>query len=83
MTLLKKDEGVRMAVDYREVNMKLEPTANQLPYHPFQFQRLDGQQFFAKFDNLWGYHQVRLAEDSSKVCYHYSMGSISLFGMPI
>ena len=30
----KKDGGIRMAVDYREVNMQLEATANQLPYQP-------------------------------------------------
>ena len=35
----KKDGGIRMAVDYREVNMQLEATANQLPYQP---QRLGG-----------------------------------------
>ena len=56
-----------MAVNYREVNMQFEPTANQLPYQPSFFQRLDGHQIFAKVDNLWGYHQLRLAEDSSKI----------------
>ena len=63
----KKDGGIRMAVDYREVNMQLESTANQLPYQPTLFQRLGGQRFYAKVDNLWGYHQLRLTDDSSKV----------------
>jgi len=36
----KKDGGIRMAVDYHEVNMQLEATANQLPYQPTLFQRL-------------------------------------------
>ena len=63
----KKDGGIRMAVDYREVNMQLESTVNQLPYQPSLFQRLGGQQLFVKVDNFWGYHQLRLAEDSSKV----------------
>ena len=54
-----------MAVDYRDVNMQLEPTANQLPYQSSLFQRLGGQQFFAKVYNLWP--RLRLAEDSSKV----------------
>ena len=31
---------IRMAVDYREVNMQLEATANQLPCQPTLFQRL-------------------------------------------
>ena len=51
-----------MAVDYREDNMQLESTANQLPHQPSLFQQL-----FAKVDNLWGYHLFRLSEDSSKV----------------
>ena len=33
----KRDGGIRMAVDYREVNMQLEATANQLPYQPTFF----------------------------------------------
>ena len=33
-----KDGGIRMTVDYREVNMQLETTANQLPYQPTLFQ---------------------------------------------
>ena len=37
-----KDGGIRMAVDYREVDMQLEATSNQLPYHPTLFQRLEG-----------------------------------------
>ena len=41
----KKDGGIRMAVDYREVNMQLEATANQLPYQPTLFQRLGGSVF--------------------------------------
>ena len=32
----KKDGGICVAVDYREVNMQLEATANQLPYQPVQ-----------------------------------------------
>ena len=63
----KKDGGIRMAVDYREVNLQLETTANQLPYQPTLFQCLGGQTYFAKVDNLWGYHQLKLAENSSKV----------------
>ena len=31
------------------------------------FQQLGGQLYYAKVDNLWGYHQLRRTEDSSKV----------------
>ena len=47
--------------------MQLEATANQMPYQPTLFQRLGGKRFYAKVDNLWGYHQLRLTGDSSKV----------------
>ena len=59
--------------------MQLEPRANQLPHQPSLFQRLGGQPIFAKVDNLWGYHQLRL-EDSSKVT---AIITPSLFRMPI
>jgi len=56
-----KGWGIRMAVDNREVNMPLETTPNQLPYQPTLF-LMFGTHLFAKFDNLWGYHQLKLAE---------------------
>ena len=56
-----------MAVDYREVNLQLETTANQLLYQPTLFQCLGGQTYFAMVDYLWGYHQLKLAENSSNV----------------
>ena len=38
------------------------------PYQPTLFQCLGGQNYlFCKEDNLWGYHQLKLAKDSSKV----------------
>ena len=36
----KKEGGIRMAVDYREVNLQLDGTANQLPYKAMLFQKL-------------------------------------------
>ena len=54
----KKDGGIRMAFDYREVNMQLENTANQLQYQPTHFQCLGGQNYFAK-----------VGEPSVKACW--------------
>ena len=51
----KKDGGIRIAVDYREVNMQLQATANQSPLAYF-ISMIGGQRFYAKVDNLWGYH---------------------------
>jgi len=55
----KKYGGIRMAVDYREVNMQLETTANQLSYLPTLFQCFGGQNYFAKVYNLWGVSPVK------------------------
>ena len=63
----KKDGGIRMAVDYREVNMQLEATVNQLLLSTYFVSEIGGQRFYAKVDNLWGYNQLRLTDDSSKV----------------
>ena len=54
----KKESGIRMAVDYLEVNQYFRASANQLPYQDMVFQQLGGQQYHAKVDNLWGYHQL-------------------------
>jgi len=72
----------RMAVDYREVNMQLEATANQLPYQPTFFQILSRQPFYAKMDNIWGYHQLRLTEDSSIVTAIINPWGVIDFGVP-
>ena len=63
----KKEGGIRMVVDYREVNLQLDGTANQLPYQPMLFKKLGGQKYFAKVGNQWRYHQLRLEDESSKV----------------
>jgi hypothetical protein len=62
----KPDGSIRMAVDYREVNTFIRGTANQLPFQPLLFQTMGGSRYFAKMDNLWGYHQLRLSENSTK-----------------
>jgi len=59
--------GIRMAVDYREVNQHLNVSANQLPYQDMLFQQLGGPQYYTTVHNLWGYHQLRLDKESSKV----------------
>ena len=48
----KKEGGIRMAVNYREVNQFLKVSANQLPYQDMLFQQLGGQVYYAKVDNL-------------------------------
>jgi hypothetical protein len=49
------------------VNQQLDTTAKKLPYQNSLFQQLGHQRYLAKLDNLWGYHQLRLGEKSSKI----------------
>ena len=41
MMVHKKDGGILIAVNYREVNKQLQSTANQLPYQPSLYHRLE------------------------------------------
>ena len=45
----KQDGGICMNDDYREVNMQLESTANQLPHQPILFQRLGIYSFMLRW----------------------------------
>ena len=56
-----------MAVDYPEVNKHLPVLTNQLPNQDMLFQQLGGQQYYTKKDSLWGYYQLQLDKESSKV----------------
>ena len=56
-----------MAVDYPEMNQFLRVSVNQLPYQDKLFQQLGGQLYYAKVDTLWGYHQFKLDQQSSRV----------------
>ena len=63
----KKEGEIRIKVYYREANQHLRASANQLPYQDMLLQQLGGQKYYAKMDNLWGYHELRLDKESSKV----------------
>jgi hypothetical protein len=75
----KKDGGIRMAVDSRKVNQQLVTTADLLPFQETLFHALRGQKYFAKVDNLWGYHQLHLEEESSKVTAVFTPGGVFRF----
>ena len=68
LVIVHKKEGcVRMAVDYWEVNRFSRVSATQLPYQDMIFQLLVGQLYYVKVDNLWGYHQLKLNQQNSRV----------------
>ncbi|NJO65355.1 MAG: hypothetical protein HC836_46865 [Richelia sp. RM2_1_2] len=69
LVIVKKPDGnIRLAVDYRELNAVIKPTANQLPYQKLLFSTLANQKYFAKIDNLYGYYQLGLTERAKKYC---------------
>lgn len=63
----KRDGTIRIAVDYRHLNDNLIPFAGAIPDMKSMFQYLAGNRFFAKLDNLWGYHQLRIAEEDQEL----------------
>ena len=64
----KPDGNIRLAVDYRELNSVIKPTANQLPYQKLLFSTLANKKYFAKIDNLYGYYQLKLTERAQRYC---------------
>ena len=64
VVVVKPDGSIRLAVDYRELNSNIKYTASQIPNMKSKFPLLSGQQYFAKMDNLFGYHQWRVSPDS-------------------
>jgi hypothetical protein len=64
----KPDGKIRLAVDYRQLNQIIHPTAHQLPFQQTLFECLAGNRYYAKLDNLYGYHQLPLTENAQKLC---------------
>lgn len=63
LVIIKKPDGdLRIAVDYRELNAQLSPFAGSIPDVHALFPYLAGKAYYAKLDNLSGYHQLRVAE---------------------
>ena len=64
VVVTKPDATIRLAVDYRELNENIKYTATQIPNMKSRFPYLTGKQWYAKVDNLFGYHQLKVAEES-------------------
>ena len=62
----KKDGSIRMAVDYRRLNEVVLPYAGGIPDMKSLFKYLAGKKYFAKFDNVSGFHQLKVEENSRK-----------------
>jgi len=59
----KTDGTIRMTTDFRDLNLNIKYTANQIPNMRAKFPFLAGMQWFVKIDNLFGYHQLPVAPE--------------------
>ena len=60
----KPNGGIRVCIDLREVNKGLVLDHFSLPNYKELFPCLQGMKYFSKLDNLWGYLQWRVSEES-------------------
>jgi RNase H-like domain found in reverse transcriptase/Reverse transcriptase (RNA-dependent DNA polymerase)/Integrase zinc binding domain len=60
----KPDGNIRLAVDYREFNEACVAHAGTIPANKLMFPVLAGKKFYAKMDNLWGFNQLPVHENS-------------------
>jgi hypothetical protein len=61
--VIKPDGNIRLAVDYRALNEVLEPYGGTLVNMKSLFPYLANKVYFAKLDNLWGYHQLNVVPE--------------------
>ena len=66
----KKDNSIRLCVDYRQLNSVSEKDAHPLPRIEDSLDALEGATFFSTLDMTSGYHQVEVAmEDRDKTAF--------------
>jgi hypothetical protein len=86
----KKDKGLRLCVDYRQLNVVTIKNMYPLPRINILFDQLAGAQVFSKIDRRSGYHQIKIRdEDIPKTAfsmryrhYEYLVMSFGLMNAP-
>ena len=79
----KKDGKLRLCLDFRGLNNQTVKDKYPLPRDQDIFDQLQGAKYFSSLDALWGYWQIRIADDSiHKTAVRTPLGSYEFLVMP-
>jgi hypothetical protein len=71
----KKDQSLRLCVDYRPLNIVTIKNKYPLPHIDILFDQLTGAKVFSKVDLYLGYHQIKIClEDVTKTAFSTKYG---------